>query len=168
MTKQNKANEALVTQALVLEHFYYCPLSGKIFWIKPSPRIKFGREAGCYHNGYRVIGINGAAYKAHRIIWLYVYGYWPIEQIDHINKIRSDNRLINLREATNQSNHRNKNISPANTSGATGVSWHTRGRKWMAQIMVNYEAKYLGLFEHKEDAISARKSAELKYGFTNS
>lgn len=92
-------------------------------------------------------------------------GSWPKEQIDHINHVRSDNRWINLREATNQENCKNRSISIRNKSGVVGVRWTKGKTKWAAYIHVNSKDKYLGFFFDKFEAICARKSAENKHGF---
>ena len=67
-----------------------------------------GSIAGsCGSDGYIRIGIDGRSYRAHRLAWLYVNGFWPTSQIDHVNCIRTDNRASNLREATHGENQTN-------------------------------------------------------------
>ena len=83
--------------------------------------------------------------------------------IDHINRIRHDNRKSNLRYATIQENARNKSIQHNNTSGVPGVSWRKDRNKWRAYITITGKQITLGLFEDKNDAINARKKAEEKY-----
>jgi hypothetical protein len=99
--------------------------------------------------------INGTTYMAHRLAWFYVYGKWPVEEIDHINGDSSDNRICNLREADHQQNMSNISKPKTNKSGRIGVSWHAGGRKWQAHIKVNGVNKYLGLFDAVEEAHAA-------------
>ena len=83
--------------------------------------------------------------------------------VDHINHNELDNRKFNLRVCTKQQNDMNKRKQPNNTSGITGVTWDKSNNKWMAQIQVNGKNIKLGRFKNKEDAIEARKQAEIKY-----
>lgn len=117
---------------------------------------------GFYNQGYHCAWIDGRPYRCHRMAWLYVYGRWPVAQLDHINGIRDDNRLANLREATNAENGRNSKRKKHNKSGFKGVSWHTPTRKWVAQIMFNKQYKYLGLYLTPEEAHQAYVEAAKK------
>lgn len=121
--------------------------------------------AGCVDTtGYITIGIGGKTYKAHRIIYLYMEGEIP-SQIDHINHIRNDNRFINLRPANDKINSKNKSMLRNNKSGVTGVSWIKAIRKWYASIQIGGKTKSLGRYTDKEDAVAARKKAEIEEGF---
>lgn len=104
--------------------------------------------------------IDGENYLAHRLAWLYVYGEWPKNQIDHINRIKTDNKIKNLRDVTNSTNQHNNAIRRHNTSGTTGVMTLKSKNSWGAQIYVNNKRIYLGVFKTKEEAISARKNYE--------
>lgn len=86
-------------------------------------------------------------------------------QIDHINGDTSDNRAVNLREVTNQDNHKNMKRHKGNKSGHTGVYWNTAVHKWQAYIAVDGKQKYLGIYDDVKDAAKVRKEAEIKYGF---
>ena len=132
------------------------------------------KKAGCPTNtmpnskyGYWKIHIKilGKNRIAHKIAWFMYYGYWPKNQIDHINGNPLDNRIENLRDVCIQDNHRNKSRFCSNTSGVTGVSWNNKKKKWIASIRTGPKPTYLGSFINKEDAIAARKEAEIKYGF---
>jgi hypothetical protein len=107
-------------------------------------------------DGYRVV--SPRSFKAHRIVWAMTYGYWPGHQIDHINGVRNDNRLCNLREATVAQNQQNQRASPRNASGYPGVSWHKRIGKWEAHITVDGRRHHLGLFDTAREAYAARPS----------
>lgn len=82
---------------------------------------------------------------------------------DHRDLNSLNNRRDNLRVATYTDNNRNSRLSKENKSGITGVSWHTKNRKWAAYISVNSKTLYLGTFDDMADAIRARRSAEAKY-----
>lgn len=100
-------------------------------------------------------------YKAHRVIWLLVVGYWPKDEIDHINQIRDDNRWVNLREVTRTENAKNLARRRDNKSGVTGVFWNPINENWRVAV----SSKCFGSFKTKEEAIKVRKAAEIKYGF---
>jgi hypothetical protein len=128
--------------------------------IDRNPRAPAGSIAG-YTNtiGYTVIQIGGRKLHAHRLAWLYMTGEWPKCEIDHINRVRSDNRFTNLRQATSTQNKHNTTDRITNTSGHRGVTWHKHRNKWQAQISVAGTHHYLGMFDNIEDAVAARENA---------
>lgn len=146
----------------------YNPNTGVFRWKRSyGNRAQKGARAGCRSViGYWFIGFRGKTVLAHRLAWLHVYGYWPPAQIDHINHDRADNRISNLRLATNQSNHTNLPMRRTNTSGFTGVSFYRALQKWQAKICINSKQIHLGFYEEKDDAITARKEALKNYGFS--
>ena len=85
--------------------------------------------------------------------------------VDHIDGDTYNNRLNNLRVVTCQDNMRNAKLSSSNTSGTVGISWYHINGKWAAYIRVNYKKIHLGYYTNKDDAIEARRDAEVKYGF---
>ena len=113
----------MITQKELKDLLHYDPETGVFTWLKSGKGRKANGETRGLTNGYFTIRINWRQYKAHRLAWLYVYGVWPKGQIDHINHNTTDNRIANLREVTNQENHRNMSLSKNNTSGVTGVYW---------------------------------------------
>jgi hypothetical protein len=121
-----------------------------------------GREAGTINatNGYRgiILSVYGQKIQtlAHRVVWALAYGEWP-KEIDHRNRIRTDNRLSNLREATHAQNHQNRT--------PRGASLDTRNElgRWHARIGLNYQRIYLGTFDTEEDAHQAYLAAKAKY-----
>jgi hypothetical protein len=150
------------------EFLEYQPDTGLFFWKKGIQGIKKGTKAGhLSKDGYVDIRIKHRLYPAHRIAWLMMTGSWPNNFIDHINRIKSDNRFINLREATKAQNSQNTKIPSNNTSGHKGVVWHKPNRNWCAQINVNKKHIHLGSFTNLQDAINARIEAEKKF-FTHS
>jgi hypothetical protein len=116
----------------------------------------FARNKGGYHVGK----ILGRQYQAHRVIWALHHGCWPAQEIDHINRCASDNRIVNLREASHSQNMANRRMRVKQwSSGYTGVYWRESGRKWRAQIGINGRLKCLGHFECKFDAARAYDNA---------
>jgi hypothetical protein len=153
----------MITQSELKELLHYDLEKGIFTWKVNRPKCIKGNIAGTFHvNGYTHIQINRKIYKAHRLVWLYVYGYFP-KFIDHINCDRSDNRICNLREANIYQNNHNAKLSKNNTSGVKGVSWHKKANKWAVTIGVYGKPIYLGLFEDLEFAELVANEARSKY-----
>jgi hypothetical protein len=158
----------------------YEPETGKLFW-NHRPLEMFGkkriwatwntrwagREAftSTDGHGYQQGQLLSRRMHAHRVIWAVMTGRWPTGQIDHINGVRNDNRLLNLREVSVSENRKNQRRRLNNTSGVTGVSWAHDKQKWLADIRVDGKQIYIGRFDDFEDAVAARKAAEKTYGF---
>lgn len=152
------------------ELFTYNEETGLLIWkTRPSPRVKIGDVVGSiHHTGYRNVRVNKKNYLAHRIIWdMNNPGdrLQPGEEIDHIDHDKLNNRLSNLRKVSAGANCRNKSKHNTNTSGQMGVYHFKAYGKWRAQIVVSGSLIFLGNFARKEDAIAARKEAEVKYNF---
>lgn len=133
-----------------------------------NPRALKGWVVGSkHHSGYLQVQVSKKLYMVHRIIWEMHHGVkiLPNLEIDHINHIRDDNRIENLRVVTKQGNRRNQSLSRKNTSGVIGIYFMNHRQKWGAQIKVDGKVIWLGSYIEKQDAISARKSAEIKYDF---
>jgi hypothetical protein len=140
--------------------------TGEFKWKKNHGRVKKNSPAGGVNsNGYILIMMYGKNYRAHRLAWLFVNGQLPEDQIDHINGEPTDNRISNLRAVSNIENCKNQKKPKNNTSGVVGVSWHKIDKKWMAHIAVKCKKITLKRSEDKFEAICARKSAEIKYGY---
>lgn len=154
----------MITQKELKELLNYNPDTGIFTWRYSRRGAKKGSTAGSNDGyGYTSIRVNSKPYGSHRLAWLYMFGAWPKNQIDHINHDRVDNRIENLREVTRQENGRNLALNKKNTSGVTGV--RRKGNQWYATIGVNGSKVRLGGFKDKFEAICARKSANNKYGF---
>lgn len=142
----------------------YNPATGIFKWIGSRPKVTAGMVAGSIHaKGYRYIVVEGKSYRAGRLAWLYMNDIWPVDQIDHINGIRSDDRIDNLREATNSQNKMNTPIYRNNTVGSRGVGWHKKSQKYRARIQVNGKRMHLGQFDTVGDARLAYDYADKKY-----
>jgi len=125
-----------------------------------------GKIAGSINkHGYRRIIINWKSYYAHRVAWKIIYGEDP-KYIDHIDGCYSNNKISNLRNVSKSGNQRNQPLRSNNSSGVVGVSWDNGKDKWHAYVFAGKCKRVnLGYYENKEEAIAARKAAELKYGF---
>jgi hypothetical protein len=114
--------------------------------------------------GYIQITFDYKRYFAHRLAWFYMYGYFSILQIDHINEIKDDNRIINLRLVTAKQN--SQNISKPNidnTSGFKGVSWSKPNKNWRATIKISGKSKFLGSYNTPEEASEVYLAAKRRY-----
>jgi hypothetical protein len=148
--------------------FEYDPMSGIVRWREGRSNMVKGSIAGCIHgSGYKVVTINSKTYKLHRVIWVMLFGQIPNKFfIDHINGKKFDNRLENLRLATNHQNQQNRPAPKNNSSGFRGVTWHKSVDKWMARISHNGKRTTIGFFDTAEDAYEAYKT-EAKKLFTH-
>jgi hypothetical protein len=125
-----------------------------------------GKDAGHQDgDGYTYIVTNGRRWLAHRLIWLFVTGELPNEQIDHVDGHRSNNRFENLREVTLSQNSRNRKQPVNNSSGRIGVVWDGSRRKWLSQIRFSGRLRHLGRYSRFEDACAARAQGECQFGF---
>lgn len=118
------------------------------------------------NHGYKKGRINYRMIKAHRAIWAMANGHWPDGQIDHINGVRHDNRIANLRVVTNAENAKNQKRRASNTSGIAGVGFHKATRKYKATIRVDGKAVWLGVFPTLEAAAEARLTAAKQHGYS--
>jgi len=161
MTKQ------ILTHERLKELFEYSKEKG----ILTRKIYRGGRVAGSIagnldkSEGYWNVGVDGRKYKLHRVIFFYVTGAFPENEIDHINGNRADNRWCNLRDVSKSDNQKNAARRRDNKSGCTGVSWHKRERKWFVRIQSKKQYIEIGSYTDINDAIIARKEAEEKYGF---
>ena len=140
----------------------YNALTGIFKWkVSTNNAITIGDIAGhAEDSGYISITVNGVFYFAHRLAWFYYYGYWPENQIDHRDRIRYHNWILNLREVSNQCNQRNRGNSKNNTSGVKGVSWSKEKEKWISYVYLNSNYKNLGYYKEFDNAVCARLAGE--------
>lgn len=151
----------LISHQELLRVLDYNELTGIFTWRESTAMlVKVGDMAGSTNKttGYTSIKIGWKRYPAHHLAWFYVHGSWPAEQIDHRNRVRSDNRIKNLREATNSQNQQNRAIESPCKSGLRGVC--KRGNRWTAEIMANKKRIRLGSFKTPEEAGAAYLNAK--------
>lgn len=129
---------------------HYDPLTGEFMHLRKHLRDK---QPGCGHrctDGYTYLGVDNAHVLAHRAAWLYMTGAWPIDQVDHIDGDKANNRFLNLRDASRETNAQNLHRPRAdNKSGFLGVHLHPAG-KWVAMIRIAGKKKNLGYFTTPE------------------
>ncbi len=145
----------------------YNPITGIVTWKKRVARcVHIGDVTGSPDkDGYLTISIKYKTYLLHRIIWMFVYGCYPADQIDHLNHIKHDNRLENLRSVSNDENSKNLSMLRRNKSGITGVCFRDKGSLWRILISVDKKQQEIGSAKTIFEAACIRKSAELKYGY---
>lgn len=159
--------------------------TGKLFWLprKESSFAHLGSKASAIckmwnrkfadkeaftaadSRGYRRGNVFGRTYEAHRVCWAIHYGKWPEHQIDHIDGDPTNNKIENLRDATRTEQARNAAMPSTNRSGVVGVCWDKSRRRWSAFIHIDNRVRHLGRFAQMDDAVRARKAAEIRFGF---
>lgn len=136
---------------------------GALYWKeKVSKKVVVGNRAGCLnvYTGYRDVRIYGVRFKEHRVVWAILNGEWPKHEIDHVNGIKDDNRIENLRDVTPRVNQATKPLNRNNASGYKCVRWRPDKNKWQAYHSVMGKFKSLGHFISLEAAIAARAAYE--------
>jgi hypothetical protein len=137
-----------ITQAELKSLIDYDPLTG-VFMRKRKTSNSCNKDMSFGHlrkDGYIIARIRGKLFLLSRLAWFHTHGIWP-DQIDHINGIRADNRIENLRCVSNAQNHQNRL--------GVGAYLDKRTMKWYSQIKVNYKTIYIGKFTTKEEAMIA-------------
>lgn len=159
----------MITESNLKEYMTYNPDTGLLVWKKSSGGITVGSEVGSVqkikHLRYRTSYFNGKACLVHRIIHFYVLGEMPNGEIDHIDGNGLNNKWSNLRVVNHKDNLRNQKLSNINKSGHAGVCWIENRQRWHAQIAEGGRRIFLGRFKDKNDAISARETAEREFGY---
>jgi len=156
-------NNTNLTAQRLRELLHYNPTTGEFTWIvsRGNQWTKPGMPAGFKDTyGHMGIEIDGKRYLSHRLAWLYVYEKWPDHQIDHINRVRDDNRIANLRDVTGVVNLNNKGNYRNNTTGFKGVT--IKNGRFVAQITVNGKCKHIGSFDTAEKASQAYQNTQKK------
>lgn len=183
----NKYKNIILNQILIKELLDYDKETGLLYWkFRDFKWFEDGKTNSAEQNfktwnsrfatkealgslsfGYKHGSIFTKDYRAHRIIWLWMTGEWPKEDIDHINGIRSDNRWKNLRHVSRRENIKNSKIRVDNSTGYPGISLDTINKRLVCSIFTEDGYKYIGSYniEDLDLAVSARKEAEVKYGY---
>lgn len=146
--------DGMITQERLKELVSYQEETGNFIRVIGNNAIKEGTIAGgITSQGYIRIMLDGIRYSAHRLVFLYMHGYIP-KQVDHIDGDRSNNRVSNLRSATNQTNQCNVGIKTNNTTGIKGVSWSYTRDAYLAEVMV------LGTKSTRSYSVTATRTKE--------
>ena len=149
--------------------------TGKLFWQeRPASMFEDGKHSAAHNaaawnaryagseafiaidsHGYHRGSIFNRLYRAHRVIWAMVYGAWPSELVDHLDRNKLNNRISNLRDATPRTNARNV--------GCRGITFRKSEGRWAAKIKVDGKKLHLGLFDREEDALEAYKLGKIEH-----
>lgn len=162
--EQRDTNQKLTPISLLRQWYYYHPESGAIS-LAPNSLRKSGKPIGqITKNGYMAVRVTDETgisrrFMVHRIAWALYYGRWPDIHIDHINGDRSDNRISNLRAATNSQNSMNRSCHSNSLTGIKGVTWDKQRKKWMARLNKGGKFINLGRFETSDEAKMAYDAA---------
>jgi hypothetical protein len=149
-----------LSQAELLELLTYNAATGEFKWLVSRGKAKAGTVAGSDLNGYVCIRINRQNYLAHRLVWLYEFGRWPNEHLDHIDGNPKNDRLANLRECSHAENHQNVGTRRDNRAGAAGVYLHRGSGRYTAEIRVDGKRHSLGYHDTREEAHAAYLKAK--------
>jgi hypothetical protein len=155
-----------LTVERVREALLYDAENGIFNWRASRVPGRDGTKAGSLnkHSGYIHMWVDGRSYQAHRLVWFYVFGEWPRGDIDHINGVRDDNRLCNLRSVTRSTNCENqRRAKSTNRVGLLGVSMRENGKFRAAITCAGGRRIRLGQFETREQAHEAYLSAKRKF-----
>lgn len=147
----------------------YNPHTGIFHWKVDRGKMKAGSVAGGPQQKnkkkYVQIVIDGKHISGHRLAFVFMTGSLPQGEVDHIDGNGLNNAWQNLRDVNHKTNTKNLCRRSDNTSGCTGVSWRASRNVWRAYIKTCDGIRNLGSFKRLEDAITARKMAEVKHGF---
>lgn len=148
-----------LTHKKLCELLSYDPETGIFVW---KSGAFLGRIAGSRtSDGYLRIGVLRVRYKAHRLAWFYCHKSWPLHDIDHIDGVRTNNAISNLRDVKHSSNAQNKRVAQINNStGMLGVSFSRKEKKFRARILVKGKRICLGFYPSPEDAHAAYLQAK--------
>lgn len=162
--RQVGSSRGLTAEALN-ELLAYDPETGHFLWRKARGRSRENGIAGSMMGPYWCINIKGRHYLAHRVAWLAHYGVYPAGEIDHINQIKTDNRIANLRIVSRSFNaHNMSQAHKGSSSGLRGAYFHKKHKYWSSHFMVNGVIKNLGVFPSKEAAHAAYIKAKTELG----
>lgn len=155
------------SQSILHEYLAYDERTGHLTWIKkPSNPTVLRSRAGSLDSksGYRRFSFRGKVYPEHHIIWCWLYGTYPDDEIDHIDQNRSNNAKSNLRAVTHAENSKNRRRN-ASMTGVHGIWYCKRRRRYVAEITVDGVKVYQKTFECPDEAVAQRKAESLRLGF---
>lgn len=167
--RKRRKREVELTHEVVRALFDYDPETGALTRkVGRGTRFKVGSTVGgkCRIHGYMMMRFGQRAYRVHRVIWLWWYGYWPEHDIDHVNRVRHDNRLRNLRHVTRECNNRNSCLSRKNVSGVKGVSYDKSVGYYKIRVSINNTPCFVGCSKDFSESVLMRFAAEQCLGYT--
>ena len=154
----------MINQEELKEVLKYSPEEGIFIWLNSKGSCRKGAMAGSVHKtGYHRVVINRKSYLLHRLAWMYTYGEFPKNFIDHIDGNKSNNRLSNLRVCSQSENMQNSKLRLDNTSGFKGVSQISQTGKWQVNASLQGKITFLGQYVDKEEAINTYKAFCLEH-----
>lgn len=157
------------TDMLTAEHLHtlvhYDPETGVMTWLKKlSARQYVGDSVGSLKdNGYVWTKIYRKSYAVHRLVWLYMTGAWPTDEVEHVDRNRANNKWVNLENATHQENAGNRTPRHDSSSGVTGVLWSTKDQAWRATICIDGRKRQIAQSKSLIVAADARRAAEREH-----
>lgn len=152
----------IISQEELRKQVHYDPETGEIRRIVKvinSTNIGEVVVGNVSHYGYLRINILGKRYLQHRIAWLYMYGEYPDGDMDHINQVKTDNRICNLRKVTRSQNMQNTGKPKNNTSGTRGIWWRKDTKKWAVELCRDKKKFSVGCFDDINEAKVALSDA---------
>jgi hypothetical protein len=157
----------MLTQTKLKDVLDYSPTTGMFTWkISKSGNSGAGSNAGHMgHHGYWMVTVEGRDYVRSRLAFLFMDGYFPENEADHINRDTRDDRWSNLRHVSHSCNMKNRGLMKDNKSGIPGVLLYKAGKSWQVTISSNKKRYFCGYFKAFKDAVMARWEAEKKHGF---
>lgn len=159
-----------ITQEIIKEYLAYNPTTGILTWLKkPCKRTVVNTRAGTVSeaSGYRYLSFFGKRYPEHHVVWFWIHGYWPLQQIDHIDQNRANNALINLREVSVAENARNRTRRRNTKVEEAGIWYCKKRQRYVSEITVNGRKVYQKTFKPEDinAAIEQRKQKLIELGF---
>jgi hypothetical protein len=160
----NSEGTVAIDREVLMHLLIYDAETGVFTWRFPmkNGQVKAGAVAGHVNaQGYLTTNIRGVGYRLHRLAWLFEHGAWPKGVIDHLNRVRTDNRIANLRDVSHRVNAQNVMAPNVNgTSGVRGVSWNKLNRNWGVRISTKEGYKHIGCFASVDEAKAAYLAAK--------
>lgn len=150
----------MLTQTYLQSVFTY--KDGQLYWVGNRRGAKKDKPiSGKVGIGYVGCMLDGKHYLLHRLVYLYIHGYMPVDNIDHINGDKTDNRIENLRVVSKTGNQQNmRKAYTTNKSGLLGAFYSKKHKNWFSRICVNGKRKWLGCFKTSEEAHQAYVTAK--------